>query len=452
LIRGNPELQGQFAQLTVPSTRLVGDEASAEVGNGVGMVYVIDGLLDLMFGLRSSTDFNLRQAACGCIKSYFYAHTDIRLHFLARAIDGHKSGRDEVSNVLTILLHPSTQLSNTDPYALWFAAVIMFHLLYDNEVAKANAMAVSEGDIANGEEVVTSIQSITSHLITGLSRGDDSRILTGYLMLLLGWLYEDLEAVDDFLGEASHVQSLIHAIIHPAGSEEMVQGLCAMLLGVIYEFSTKDSPVPRETLHTLLVTRLGRNKYLEKLAKLRSHPFMRDFEVIPQRLDPLSTVKLADVYFDDTFVEFFKDNYSRLVRAIDQDPDLEIPVVVNGTERGVSRELVDSLRKEAEEKQVVIEKLNTTLESTKADLDGEKKARELAAAVASAELSRLQREHENLQHAHGEELRYVLCRTLRSPGSPWSAVCNGLSETKLACPSSNTDEFQKTSSTAGSKG
>lgn len=409
MIRSNADLQGGFAQLTVPSPLATGDRASHEKVNGTAAVYVIDGLLDMALGLHSSSEFNLRMGACECLKAYFFAHSEIRLHFLSRAIDGHKAGGEEPSNVLTTLLHPSSQLATTDPYGMWFAAVIMFHLLYDNPVAKANTMAVSEGDVDNGEEVVTSIQTITSHLVSGLSRDDDPRILVGYLMLLLGWLYEDFEAVNDFLGEASHIQSLIQAVVHPTGAGELVQGLCAMLLGMVYEFSTKDSPIPRATLHPLLVSKMGREKYLDKLARLRSHHFMRDYEVIPQRLDPSSQAKVADVYFDGTFVEFFKDNYSRATRAIDRDPDFEIPVVVNGTEKGVSRELVDSLRAEIEEKRQAIQEANGALESMKVQLFQEREASKHSGDTASMELAKARGENEALRRTHENDLRYVLC-------------------------------------------
>lgn len=408
MIRGNADLQGRFAQLTVPSPQIKRDREPRGGVNGTAAVYVIDGLLDLTLGLHSTSEFNLRLGACECLKAYLFGHSEIRLHFLSRAIDGHKAGAEEISNVLTTLLHPSPQLSTTDPYGIWFAAVIMFHLLYDNPVAKANALAVSEGDVASGEEEVTSIQTMTSHLVSGLSRGDDPRILVGYLMLLLGWLYEDLDAVNDFLEETSHIQSLIQALVRPAGADELVQGLTATLLGMVYEFSTKDSPIPRTALHPLLVSKLGRDKYVDKLAKLRSHPLMRDYEVIPQRLDPSSHAKLADVYFDATFVEFFKDNYSRVARAIDRDPDVEIPVFVNGIEKGVSRELVDSLRAEIEEKRQAIQEMHETLESTKVQLEQEREARKQSGDAASMALSKAREENETLRKAHEHDLRYVL--------------------------------------------
>ncbi|KAK2070901.1 hypothetical protein P8C59_005363 [Phyllachora maydis] len=215
----------------------------------------------------------------------------------------------------------------------------------------ALAMAVTEGDESTGEEVVTGIQTITAHLLSSIQRSDDVRVLVGYLMLLLCWLFEDLDGTNDFLGEASNVQGLIQAAVQNPNGDVVVQGLSTMLLGVIYEFSTKDSPVPRATLREIMLSRMGRDRYIDKMAKLRSHPLMRDFEVTGQKLDAAADHIQPDVFFDEHFVEFFKDNYSRIVRAIDRDPGLELSVVANGVQKGISRELVDSLRTQLEDKE-----------------------------------------------------------------------------------------------------
>jgi len=377
--------------------------------NGVAAVYVIDGLLDLTLAVHSLAQFNIRLAACECLKAYFFHHDQIRLHFLARAIEGHKSGRDETANVLTALLQPSPQTVASDPYKLWFAAVITFHLLFDNAQAKTNAMAVTEGDAESGEEVVTCIQTVAGQLAAGLGRGDDGRVLVGYLMVLLGWLFEDLDAVNDFLGEGSHVQSLVQAVLQPTGAtgaDDIVQGLCSMLLGMVYEFSTKDSPIPRATLHPLLASRLGRERYLDSLSKLRSHPLMRDFEVTPQKLDPSNPTRLPDVFFDATFVEFFKDNYNRATRAIDRDPGIEIPVVTNGIQKGISRELVDSLRGQLDEKQSALQDIEATLASARAQLEQEQADHRRTRDSNLVEVSRIKSVNEALQRQQEDESKY----------------------------------------------
>ncbi|KAK4130898.1 hypothetical protein BT67DRAFT_356363, partial [Trichocladium antarcticum] len=351
MIRGNAKVQERFASLQVPSP-LAGPEADGRGAqmNGIPMVFVIDGLLDLVLGVNALQAFDLRMAACACLRAYFHKHAEIRMHFLDHAVRAHKSKADELTNALTILLQPNPDRITTDPYRTWFAAVLMLHLVHDNPETKALAMSVTEGDEASGEEVVTGIQTIAAHLLSSVAKSEDPRVSIGYLMLLLCWLFEDLDGVNDFLGEFTNLQGLIQAAIENPNGDVMVQGLSAMLAGVVYEFSTKDSPVPRATVREMIMSRMGRDRYVDKLVKLRSHPLMRDHEVLPQSLAAASPDQnLPAVYFDDTFVDFFKDNYSRILRAIDRDPDAETSVITNGVQKGVSRKLVDALRSELAE-------------------------------------------------------------------------------------------------------
>ncbi|KAK1719931.1 p115 like vesicle tethering protein [Colletotrichum lupini] len=405
IIKGNPSLQEGFAQLEVPSPLESPSSAGSGQTNGVVKVYVIDGLLDLTLSVQDLEAFDLRLAACDCLKAYFYNHADIRLHFLRRAIEGHGMGADETANVLTVLLRPSSDAAVANPYRSWFASTIMMHLVFDNSKAKNMVMAVSEGDAESGEEVVTSIQTIAAHLISGLNRDEDSRVVVGYLMLLLCWLFEDLDAVNDFLGEGANTQSLIQAVNHPYATGDLVQGLCAMLLGVLYEFSTKDSPIPRADLHSILISRMGRERYIDKLSKLRSDPLVRDFEVIPQNLSNSGLGSLPDVYFDSTFIDFFKDNYSRILRGIDRDPGLEISVVKNGVQTGVSRELVDSLRSQLAEKQQALQEAQVNLETVSRHLGQEQADHRRTRETTAMELARINQVNEGMQRQHDAELR-----------------------------------------------
>lgn len=404
MIRQNAPLQEAFAQMTVLSPVVPGDAADGQA-NQSNEVFVIDGLLDLTLCSQDLQEFDVRFAAAECLEAYFANHSAVKLHFLGRAIEGHQSGANETSNVLTVLLQPSPEAN--DPYRQWFAAVITFHLLHENPEAKAEAMTLTEGDSEDGEEVVTGIQTLTAHVTSGLRRNDDPRALVGYLMLLLGWLFEDLDAVDDFLAEGSNVQSLIQTISQPPtiGGGELVQGLCTMLLGTAYEFSTKDSPIPRASLLDILMSRIDRDLYLDRLSRLRSHPLMRDFEVLPQKLDVSSPGRLPDVFFDRTFVEFFKDNYSRIARAIDREPGMETSVITNGVQKGVSRELVDSLRDQVEEKQKATNEIQEALATLREQLGQEQAEHRRIQEAAAQEMQRLKTVNEGLQKNHSEELR-----------------------------------------------
>ncbi|EGR50536.1 ER to Golgi protein transport [Trichoderma reesei QM6a] len=397
LIRNNMLVQEAFASLMVPPPL----ESAAEMpsaANGQAKIYIIDGLLDLTLNVHDLSAFDLRYAACQCLKAYFSNHAEVKSHFLGRAIEGYQSGRDESANILSVLLRLPGDVFLSDPYRVWFAAVIAFHLLHDNPAAKAVAKGLTEGDASKGEEVVTSIQTITAHLLMRIRRDDDTRILVAYLMLLLGWLFEDLDAVNDFLSEGSNVQGLIQVISQPVRvAGELVQGLCAMLLGVVYEFSTKDSPIPRATLHSILESRLDRDGYVDRLTKLRNHPLLREFEVTPQKLMSTPEGEEVNVFFDDVFVDFFKDNFSRAIRALDKAPDIEVSVITNGTEQGISRQLVDSLRQQIEEKDRAIEEANSANRSLEGVIKEVQEAHRRAKEDAEATGARLTAEMRKLQ-------------------------------------------------------
>ncbi|KXX74063.1 Intracellular protein transport protein USO1 [Madurella mycetomatis] len=390
MIRGNAKVQESFAGLQVPSPlhAPAADGQRAQM-NGVPKVFVIDGLLDLVLAVNSPQAFDLRMAACTCLKAYFFKHAEIRMHFLDHAVRSHKMKADDLTNALSILLQPIPEPVTADPYRYWFAAVLMLHLVHDNPKTKALAMSVTEGDEESGEEVVTSIQTIAAHLLSSVAKSDDPRISIGYLMLLLCWLFEDLDGVNDFLGEFTNLQGLIQAAIENPNGDVIVQGLSAMLAGVLYEFSTKDSPVPRATVREMIMSRMGHDRYVDKLSRLRSHPLMRDYEVLSQKLEVGPDQKLPDVFFDDTFVEFFKDNYSRILRAIDREPDVETSVIANGVQKGVSRKLVDSLRAEIAEKDVALQQATSQTASLTAQLSQEQSAHSHTKSLAAADLARV---------------------------------------------------------------
>jgi len=185
-----------------------------------------------------------------------------------------------------------------------------------------------------------------------------------------------------------------------------VQGLSAMLLGIVYEFSTKDSPIPRATLHPILVSHMGRDQYIDRLSNLRKHPLLRDFEVLSQKLASAAVGGLPEVYFDKTFVDFAKDNFSRLTRAIDRDPGMEIPVLANGVQKGISRELVDSLRSQLEDKDAALKKAQSDLVSIDRHLVQEKLEHRRAHEISLQEVTKMKNDKDAMQRHHEEDVRY----------------------------------------------
>ena len=396
LIRGNPRMQEGFAQEQVrPFTQPAANGAATP--NGVTNVYVIEALLNLVLAPASNDLFDIRNAGADVIKAYFHNHPQIREHFLNRAIGGHEAG-DETQNALTILMEGS-QASPGDPYRIWFAATLIFDLIFDNLPAKHTLMQVKEGDAESGEEVVTCIQTLTANLIASLQLEEDERISIGYLMLLLGWLFEDAAAVDDFLGEASSLQSLVQAVLRPGSDQTINRGLCAALLGTIYEFSTRDSPVPRRELQGTLTGKLGREKYLSAITELRNHPLVRDFEVLPQRGGGEGS--LPDVFFVDTCIDFLKDNFSRLTRAIDRNPTIE----QHQSHDGVDRDVVDALRGEIDGKEHSIQELKAQLMALEQKLDQEHADHRKTQQAADEQRNTLKRINDKLHNDLDTEIK-----------------------------------------------
>lgn len=412
IIRGNQGLQERFGDLPVqlkqPDTPATNGHPSPAVSEKqtkpTKPVYreqnVIESLLELTLETAPLALFDVRLAALSCVQAFIEGHNGIRVHVLRRAIEGHQSGDDTIPNMLTVLLEPPSSRSNADPYQQWMAAVLLLHLVYDNGDTKDLALKVTEGDADSGEEVVTFVQSITSNVIAGVQHVEDERALLGYLMLLSVWLFEDPEAVNDLLVEGSNVQGLIAAVKIASTTMPLVAGLAAFLLGIIYEFSTKDSPVPRTTLHSILTGNLGRETYVDRLTKLRENPFVRDYEVLPQG----GTGGLPEVFFDKTFIDFLKDNFSRFLRAIDRDPNFEVSIVSNGVQMGVSRDLVDNLRAQVEEQKQALEAANTDLLQIKRKLEQEELDHRRTRESMTVELSRIKQINQSLHENHDDEV------------------------------------------------
>lgn len=408
LIRSNNSLQEGFAQRDVLSPRQ--EDVLQVNGHAIrqaprSTVNVISGLLDLALAPSSIYAFDVRLSACECLKAYLCGHAAIRLHFMRRAIEGHTSDQVEADNIITILLDDPESSRGVDPYRSWISAVLLFHLLHEDFDVKNIAMSVAEGDAENGEEVITCIQTLSSNLISGEQKDEDPRVSIGYLMILCGWLYEDHDAVNDFLGEGSNVQSIVQLITRNSQSRILVSGLCAFLLGIIYEFSTKDSPIPRSTLHQILTTGLGREQYVDRITKLREHTMIRDFEVLRQGFASSLPGGLPEVYFDRTFVDFLKDNFSRVMRAIDRPPGIEVAVVANGIQKGVSRELVDSLKSQVDAAEQTIQKLESDKLTLERKLGQEQADHRKAKDSATVELSRIKNINEALQRNHEEDMQ-----------------------------------------------
>ena len=409
LIAHNPPLQESFAALTVvtpadaeaasstPPPQLNGtgrgphsNKASARTSAEKPRTYIIEALLDGTLD-KPQDDPALRQASCGLIQAYLAGHERIRAHFLQRAISGHAQ-RERSANVLTALSQPAEPVDAT---ALIFASWIVQDLILDDIEAKTLLAAVKEGDESEGEEILSFIQSLGAELEVALQPDGDDRAAAAYASLLTVFLWEFAQGVDDLLSEGSSLVQALAATPKAVSPDPLVAGMCATLLGTVYEFSTKDSAIPRRTLAPLLTQKLGRRNYLDALLELRRQPAVRDVDLLEGGDDESLLAR--------SFVDLFTVEYSRLRKAIDKDPGVEV-LPPSVAEAGVDRDILDDLRQQLQTAKDGLAQTQEESTATSQKNEQERLSVSKDLQTAKAEVERLGRINQAMQQGHETEL------------------------------------------------
>lgn len=407
LIAKNPPIQEQFAalQLAIPSDNETASQAGSQTNGSRSntasarnsarpsvekpRAYVIEALLDLTLD-QPRGEASLRAASCALIGAYLGKHDRIRNHFLQRAISGYQQG-EEAANVLTSLLQPGT-----DALGVLFASWIVQDLLAGISDAKQALAEVKEGNESEGEEVLTAVQALGSQLETAMQTGADERVIASYASTLIVFLWDFADGVDDLLAEGSGLVQALVASVSSAATSPITAGLAATLLGTVYEFSTKDSPISRRTLAPLLTQKLGRGKYLGALLALRRDPVIRDIGIEEPNGD-------SDVV-NETFVDLFQTEYARLRKAIDKDPGIEV-ISSADIETGVDRDVLDDLRQQLQTVKDTLAQSEQAAQQSGQQAQNDKLTLQKNVQTANAELERLRKINDAMQRGHEEESR-----------------------------------------------
>lgn len=250
-------------------------------------------------------DFEIKYAASLCVQSFAFGSHERRRKIVQTIIDAYLAS--EPGNLLEGVLNFSPQ---SDQFRVWFSCNTLLHLTHEDEVTRYIFTDLLIGDATAGEEEVSLIQTISANAVSALQNGK-ARSAAAYIMLLSSWLFESRDNVADFLEESSTLQALIGSL-QAYHNNEVMRGLCAALLSVCYAFDFSDkTPVNRATLQTILL-RVGREVIMDALVAFSHCEALR----LPDAL------KLAfdRPILDPIFVDFFRDNYGLIRKAIDQAP------------------------------------------------------------------------------------------------------------------------------------
>ncbi|KAH9824431.1 p115 like vesicle tethering protein [Melampsora americana] len=305
----------------------------------------------------------VRAAAVNVLDAYLFGNSDAQtglastMRILPPSVEpGTNNDRPPHSpgSLLLEALRTLPASPNIDSYTSFFACLIFTYLLRGSEHAKEIARQIKMGGDDTTEqqlpaesdedsEQTSLVQLLMGNLMMaqraqghdnnageGLQRSSDwTRIMIGYLIVLASWLWDSPLTTTEMLSEGTNLQVLIEPVGQATGVDPLVQGLCAFVLGIVYENDRDpNSPIPRATLQPILQSRIGPDQFVNRILRLREDPRFTnigpDVLELSEQTAPSSNDNdhslTAGLWFDWPFVEFFKAHYVSVQHSILSDP------------------------------------------------------------------------------------------------------------------------------------
>ncbi|XP_007890098.1 general vesicular transport factor p115 isoform X1 [Callorhinchus milii] len=214
-------------------------------------------------------------------------------------------------------------LFSTDSLSNWCAAVALAHALQDNSIQKEQLLRVQLAT-SLGNPPVSLLQQCTNILSQGDKidrRGSKVQTRVGLLMLLSTWMTSCPIAVSNFLHNQTNVPFLTGQISENLGEEEqLVQGLCALLLGIcIYYNENTLENYTKEKLKQLIEKRIGKENFIEKLGYISKHELYSRAGQKPQ--PSYSTPE--QMLFDHEFTKLVKELEVLIIKAVQKSSEDE---------------------------------------------------------------------------------------------------------------------------------
>uniref|UniRef100_A0A8C7N3K7 General vesicular transport factor p115 n=1 Tax=Oncorhynchus kisutch TaxID=8019 RepID=A0A8C7N3K7_ONCKI len=265
----------------------------------------------LMSMVNERQPFVLRCAVLYCFQCFLYKNQkgqgEIVATLLPSTIDANSISAGQL---LCGGLFSADSLSN------WCAAVALAHALQDNLTQKEQLLRVQLAT-SLGKPPVSLLQQCTN-ILSQVHHTDrqGSKVQTrvGLLMLLCTWISNCPIAVTHFLHNQENVPFLTGQISENLGEDErLVQGLCALLLGIcIYYNDNSLENYTKEKLKQLIEKRIGKENFVEKLGFVTKHELYSRAAQKPQPVFPSPEQML----FDHEFTKLVKELEGVITKAV----------------------------------------------------------------------------------------------------------------------------------------
>ncbi|XP_064782611.1 general vesicular transport factor p115 isoform X6 [Oncorhynchus masou masou] len=270
----------------------------------------------LMSMVNERQPFVLRCAVLYCFQCFLYKNQkgqgEIVATLLPSTIDANSISAGQL---LCGGLFSADSLSN------WCAAVALAHALQDNLTQKEQLLRVQLAT-SLGKPPVSLLQQCTNILSQGdkinrrakSEKGSKVQTRVGLLMLLCTWISNCPIAVTHFLHNQENVPFLTGQISENLGEDErLVQGLCALLLGIcIYYNDNSLENYTKEKLKQLIEKRIGKENFVEKLGFVTKHELYSRAAQKPQPVFPSPEQML----FDHEFTKLVKELEGVITKAV----------------------------------------------------------------------------------------------------------------------------------------
>ncbi|KAM4809279.1 general vesicular transport factor p115 isoform 3-T3 [Rhinophrynus dorsalis] len=258
----------------------------------------------LMSMVNERQPFVLRCAVLYCFQCFLYKNQKGQGEIVATLLP---STIDATSLSAGQLL--CAGLFSTDSLSNWCASVALAHALLENSTQKEELLRVQLAT-SIGNPPVSLLQQCTNIL----SQGSKVQTRVGLLMLLCTWLSSCPIAVTRFLHNAANVPFLTGQISENLGEEEqLVQGLCALLLGICIYFNDNSlENNTKEKLKQLIEKRIGKENFIEKLGFITKHEY---YSKAAQKPQPIFSSP-DHMMFDHEFTKLVKELEVVITKAI----------------------------------------------------------------------------------------------------------------------------------------
>ncbi|XP_048101347.1 general vesicular transport factor p115 isoform X1 [Alosa alosa] len=277
----------------------------------------------LMSMVNERQPFVLRCAVLYCFQCFLYKNQkgqgEIVATLLPSTIDANSISAGQL---LCGGLFSADSLSN------WCAAVALAHALQDNPTQKEQLLRVQLAT-SLGKPPVSLLQQCTNILSQGdkidrrtkSEKGSKVQTRVGLLMLLCTWISNCPIAVYHFLHNQENVPFLTAQISENLGEDErLVQGLCALLLGICiyYNDNTLENST-KEKLKQLIEKRIGKENFVEKLGFITKHEL---YSRAGQKPQPVFSTP-EHMLFDHEFTKLVKELEGVITKAVHKSSEEE---------------------------------------------------------------------------------------------------------------------------------